>query len=76
MWYRMVAAVLMRKVTVVPMSKAAAAFIRQFSDNVSDIIIDHGVDVEKMMLTHVEYKKNQFVVVSQLIERKRIDKTI
>lgn len=75
-WYRIVAAVLMRKVTVVPRSKAAADFIKQFSDKVSDVIIDHGVDIEKMTPTQTKDKKDQFVVVSQLIERKRIDKTI
>ncbi len=75
-WYRMVAAVLMRKVTVVPRSKAAADFIGQFSDRVSDTIIDHGVDIEEMTPTRAEDKKNQFAVVSQLIERKRIDKTL
>lgn len=75
-WYRMVAAVFMRKVTVVPRSKAAADFIGQFSNKVSDTIIDHGVDTEKMTPARAEDKKNQFAVVSQLIERKRIDKTI
>ena len=75
-WYRMVAAVLMRKVTVVPRSRAAADFIKQFSNKVSDTIIDHGVDIEEMTPTRAEDKKDQFAVVSQLIERKRIDKTI
>lgn len=75
-WYRVVAAVLMRKVNVVPRSKAAADFIGQFSHKVSDTIIDHGVDIEEMVPVKMEDKQNQFVVVSQLIERKRIDKTI
>lgn len=75
-WYRMVAAVFMRKVTVVPRSKAAADFIGQFSNKVSDTIIDHGVNTEEMTPARAEDKKNQFAVVSQLIERKRIDKTI
>ena len=75
-WYSAVARLLMRAVTVVPRSKAAADFIGQFSDNVSDTIIDHCVNVDKMMLTEAEHKKDQFAVVSQLIGRKRIDLTI
>ncbi|MDE6846818.1 MAG: glycosyltransferase [Lachnospiraceae bacterium] len=75
-WYRMVAAVFMRRITVVPRSKAAADFIRQFSNKVSDTIIDHGVNIEEMTPAGAQEKQNQFVVVSQLIERKRIDKTI
>lgn len=75
-WYGAVASFLMRRATVVPRSKAAADFIGQFSDKVSDTVIDHGVSVEEMTLQRAEDKRKQFVVVSQLIERKRIDKTI
>lgn len=75
-WYNIVARFLMRSVTVVPRSKAAADFIGQFSDNVSGTIIDHGVNTDKMIPTEAADKKNQFAVVSQLIGRKRIDKTI
>ena len=66
----------MQKVTVVPRSEAAADFIGQFSHRVSDTIIDHGVDVEQMPPPEAGGKKEQFAVVSQLIRRKRIDKTI
>lgn len=75
-WYGAVARLLMRAVTVVPRSKAAADFIGQFSDNVSGTIIDHGVNVDQMIPAGAEQKKEQFVVVSQLIGRKRIDLTI
>lgn len=75
-WYRAVAGFLMRSVTVVPRSKAAAEFIGNFSDNVSGTIIDHGVNIDRMIPAETENKKDQFVVVSQLIGRKRIDKTI
>ena len=75
-WYGIVARFMMRAVTVVPRSKAAADFIRHFSCNVSDTIIDHGVNVDKMIPAGAESKKDQFVVVSQLIGRKRIDLTI
>lgn len=75
-WYGVVASLLMRRVTVVPRSKAAADFIGRFSKKVSVTMIDHGVNVEAMTLLEAGEKKNQFAVVSQLIERKRIDRTI
>ncbi len=79
LWYRFVAGFFMKKVLVVPRSEAAYDFISQFSDNVSKTIIDHGVNLEKLQgyMTDVPTKKQkQFVVVSQFIERKCIDKTI
>lgn len=88
-WYNVVARFLMRKVKVAPRSEAAAAFIRQFMRNVSETVIDHGVDLEKLdtILQREDTRKTegkialpekekQFVVVSQLIGRKRIDRII
>lgn len=75
-WYRFVAGLLMRRITVVPRSEAAAGFIRQFLPEVSDTVIDHGVNIEKMVPAGADEKKNQFAVVSQLIGRKRIDRII
>ena len=75
-WYGAVAKFMMQAVAVVPRSKAAADFISHYSCKVSDTIIDHGVNVDKMIPAGAEQKKEQFVVVSQLIGRKRIDLTI
>lgn len=75
-WYRFVAGAMMRKAVVVPRSRAASDFIRQFLDNVSDTIIDHGVDVDKLAPLGAADRQDQFAVVSQLIERKRIDRTL
>lgn len=75
-WYRFVAGLMMRKVTVVPRSEAAARFISQFLPKVSDTVIDHGVNIEKMVPAESGEKRNQFVVVSQLIGRKRIDRIL
>lgn len=79
LWYSGVARFLMRKAVVVPRSEAAAAFIGQFMKRVSGTVIDHGVDLEKLdaiaCLPFPE-KKRQFVVVSQLIERKRIHRIL
>lgn len=76
-WYHIVARLLMRRVAVIPRSKAAADFIGRFSDRVSDTIIDHGVDVRKMTIASENVQvKEQFAVVSQLIGRKRVDRII
>lgn len=75
-WYRFVAGLLMRKVTVVPRSEEAAKFIGQFLPKVSATVIDHGVNIERMNPVEADDKKNQFAVVSQLIGRKRIDRII
>lgn len=76
LWYGLVARFLMRKVVVIPRSKAAADFIGHFSGNVSGTVIDHGVDIEKIVPVQASSRKSQFVAVSQLIGRKRIDRTI
>lgn len=75
-WYNIVARLLMGNVMVVPRSKAAAAFIGKFMSRISDIVIDHGVDLEKLdSILQVE-KRQQFAVVSQMIERKRIHRIL
>ena len=50
------------------------SFISQFCNNVSDTVIDHGVNLEKFK--YETEKENYFAVSSQLIKRKRIDKII
>ena len=73
-WYNIVAKIFFGKTLVVARSDKARQFIGRYCRRVSDIIIDHGVDVDRIKAS--EKKENCFVVVSQLIERKRIDKTI
>lgn len=75
-WYHLVARFLMHRAKVVPRSAAAASFIRQFMPRVTDTTIDHGVDLKKFPLPDVTDKADQFVVVSQLIARKQIARTI
>lgn len=75
-WYHIIARFMMKKARVIPRSEAAAEFIRQFMPEVSDICIDHGVNMEKIPAPQRIEKKNRFVAVSQFIERKQIDKTI
>ena len=73
-WYGIVAKLFFRKALVVPRSVEAKAFISQYCKNVSDTIIDHGVNLDKF--TPNANKKKQFAVSSQLIPRKRIHKII
>ena len=70
-WYHIVARIFMRNIPVIPRSEKASQFISQFCDKVSNEKIDHGVDLQKIVCE--SEKKSQFVVLSQLIERKHID---
>lgn len=73
-WYGVVAKLFFRKTLIVARSIHAKEFISQYCRNVSDIIIDHGVNLDKF--TANDNKLNQFAVSSQLIPRKRINKII
>lgn len=73
-WYSLVAKLAFRKVQVVARSENARQFISKYCKNVSKTIIDHGVNVEK--IKPQKEKQKHFAVLSQLIGRKRIDRTI
>lgn len=75
-WYHLVARLMMRRVRIVPRSEEAAAFIRQFLPQVSGNPIDHGVDLEQFPPGKEQDRAERFVVVSQLIARKQIERTI
>lgn len=70
-WYNVVARIFMGKTRVVPRSEAAREFIRKYCKTTLDVVIDHGVNLEKFPQN--QEKENYFVVCSQLIARKRID---
>lgn len=71
-WYNVVARFFMRNVRcVVPRSRKAAEFIRCYMSNISNTVIDHGIDIDKFKYS-VE-KKRQLISSSQLIYRKNID---
>lgn len=70
-WYHIIARLFMQNITVIPRSDRAAEFIGQYCNKVLPLRIDHGVDLEKFICS--SEKKNYFVVLSQLIERKHID---
>jgi len=73
-WYNFIVKDKYKNVKIVARSQKAKEFISQFSNNVSDIIIDHGVDLNQF--TASREKQKQFIVVSQLVSRKRVNKTI
>lgn len=70
-WYNIIARFFMRNVKVIACSKEAKEFIKQYCRNTGDIVIDHGVNLNKFI--PADKKENCFAVLSQLIERKRID---
>ena len=73
-WYGVIARLFFKKALVVPRSVEARTFISQYCKNVSDTVIDHGVNLEKF--TPDEKKQKQFAVSAQLISRKQIDRII
>lgn len=76
LWYQLVARFLMRRVRVVPRSEEAGAFIGRFLPRVVSPPLDHGVDLRRFSPLRQGGREASFVVVSQLIPRKRIAHTI
>lgn len=74
LWHSIVLPLFMGQITIVPRSEPAKHFIAQYSNHVSDVIVDHGTDA------HTLYPSDEhdqaFIVVSQLVERKRVDRII
>ncbi len=73
-WYNVIVRAFFQKTLVVPRSGEARDFIKQYVTNISDTIVEHGVNLRKFVVT--DKKKNQFIVVSQLIPRKNIGSII
>jgi 1,2-diacylglycerol 3-alpha-glucosyltransferase len=74
LWYNLIARTVFKKIPVVARSKAAKDFISRFCKNVCPMIIDHGVNLN--VFTTSSKARHYFVVNSQLICRKRIDRTL
>lgn len=73
-WYGVVARLFFSRVPVVARSTQARSFISRYCKNVLDTVIDHGVNLAKFEACRE--KGRYFVVCSQLIARKRIDRII
>ena len=70
-WYNIIARIWFRNTRIVGRSRNAQLFISNYCNNVSSDYIDHGVDIDEFVFS--TKKDKQFIVVSQLIERKHID---
>lgn len=70
-WYGFIARFFLGEAKIVARSNEARYFIKHYCRNVDEMVIDHGVNIDKFKASTV--KDNSFVVCSQLIERKCID---
>lgn len=70
-WHNLVVRFNFRKCLIVARSEEAKRFISKYSNNVTNIIVEHGMNIEKFPC-QLDHTTNQFIVVSQLIERKQI----
>lgn len=71
-WYNIIGKFI--KSSVVARSESSKAFMCKYSKRVADLCIEHGIDLNKF--PYCCDKQNTFVVLSQLIPRKRIDRII
>ena len=71
-WHNIIVRFFLKKNLVVARSEQAKIFISRYSKNVSKFVVEHGMNIDNFPCRINETKK-QFIVVSQLIERKRIN---
>lgn len=74
LWYLLIAHFIQKKSLVIPRSEKAFYFVSQYMDNVSNIIVEHGINIE--CFTPKSRKLKQFIIVAQLIKRKNISSII
>lgn len=73
-WYNIFAKLFYKKVLVIPRSERAKSFISSYCKMVSNTVIEHGIDLDEFQIE--TDKDKYFVVISQLIERKQVNKII
>lgn len=73
-WHNLVMRHYINKSLVVPRSERARHFIAHYSQHVTNEIVDHGADGQALYPS--EESTDSFVIVSQLIPRKNVDKMI
>lgn len=74
LWFALSRPVYSRVRSICPRSPRARDFLLQYYRNVAADPIGHGVDLDKFEVS--EIPADEFIVCSQLIERKRVDDTI
>ncbi len=70
-WYNIFGRTIFRNVIIVPRSNIAYKFICKYCKNVSESYIDHCVNLKQFEISNI--KNKQFIVISQLITRKKIN---
>ena len=70
-WYNIIAKLCFRKTLIVSRSQDAKKFIEKYTSRVSDAIVEHGINLAKFEFSYA--KRQQFIVIAQLIPRKNID---
>ena len=73
-WYNVFTRLFMRKALMVARSLPAMRFISQYACNVASEIVDHGAN--GAVLFPSDTTNDAFIVVSQLVPRKRVDSII
>ena len=73
-WYNTIVPLFMGDATIVPRSEPAGCFMKRYSRHVSDVIVDHGTDAHTLYPSDEHDKA--FIVVSQLVKRKNVDRII
>ena len=71
LWHNVVVRCFMRRSLVVARSLPAMRFVKQYAKNVAEEIVDHGAN--GTVLYPSEHMEDAFIVVSQLVHRKRVD---
>lgn len=74
LWYHIVVPLFFRKVKMVAHSKGTYNFLSKYSSNVSKQTVEHGININ--VFEYNIRKKEQFIVVSQLVSRKNIESII
>jgi len=74
LWHNIIARLFFGKTRIVARSEEAKRFISNYLHNVAPQTVEHGINANKFFYS--AEKKRQFIVVSQLIERKNIGSII
>lgn len=75
-WYNVVARLFMSRIPVTGRSEQAKQFISRYMPRVSDKTVDHGANSEVFRPDADNIPEKRFIVISQLIKRKRVDRII
>lgn len=70
-WYNFICRIFMRDVFVIPRSEGSKRFISSYCRNVSEVCVEHGINLKK--INYSKEKESYFTYVGQLIPRKNVD---